>query len=352
MRSLKSCVLAGLLAASMSAAAFAQETPPPSPKDAKAMEQALKGLSETQVALGKDTAVAMGFKLQYQGLMEQLTKSMFESGQKTSPEVLPALTQILTNLQPEMDILREQMVATTGRIFALYIPESDLKEINAFFKSPTGRLYVATQPEILKALAPAMDAWASKASEYVDTRLRAELSQAGGYVVIATPTPPPGADPAAAASPTPPPVQYTAEQLELGRRVAEDSGLGRGYENVVAQVVFGTRERLVRELSAGGATNAVEAVDSALAIMKPELVRLDNQIVDETARILLQKMPEDKLKELDTFLEAGPGKVYVDKQPQIVDAIVPAMDAWLKKAIQYINTRTRGELAKLGHHFQ
>ena len=52
-----------------------------------------------------------------------------------------------------------------------------LKEIAGFFKSPAGSRYVAAQPKVLDGLFIEMQAWSRKLSEYMLTRVRAELKK-------------------------------------------------------------------------------------------------------------------------------------------------------------------------------
>ena len=57
--------------------------------------------------------------------------------------------------------------------------EAELKELNAFFKSPVGLKYVQTQPQVLDDIVKEMATWSQTLSEYVMIRARAEMSKRG-----------------------------------------------------------------------------------------------------------------------------------------------------------------------------
>ncbi len=67
--------------------------------------------------------------------------------------------------------------ARTARIVARTMTEAELKEVAAFFKTPTGMKYVDSQPKIMDALFGEMEVWSRKLSDFMLTRVRAELKK-------------------------------------------------------------------------------------------------------------------------------------------------------------------------------
>jgi Uncharacterized protein conserved in bacteria (DUF2059). len=249
------------------------------------------------------------------------------------------------------------MDTKTGTIFAGKISENDLKNIVAFFKSETGILYVKKQSAVLKDLAPIIQNWTESTEEYLDLRMRAELQKRD--VLIQIPRAFLSKDNEAtdnnkteATVNATPVIQVSEEQIALAKKVAIDSGLTRSYEGLMTQLVFGLREYLLKDEGFEAVSNSAEVMADVIMTLQPEIDKLRERVVDSTAKVLAQNIEEDKMKEIETFFNSPSGKIYVEQLPKIYDELIPEMDAWLKKCIEYINTRTRGELAKRGHQFQ
>ena len=66
-------------------------------------------------------------------------KQMFGT---TRPEIATELAAALTSLQPEFEAQKADLVTATNRIVASTMSESELKEVAAFMKTPTGMKYV------------------------------------------------------------------------------------------------------------------------------------------------------------------------------------------------------------------
>jgi hypothetical protein len=54
-----------------------------------------------------------------------------------------------------------------------------LKDISNFFKSPSGRRYVETQPILLDDIVNELATWAQNTAEFVMIRARAEMQKRG-----------------------------------------------------------------------------------------------------------------------------------------------------------------------------
>ena len=80
-------------------------------------------------------------------------------------------------LRPEFEAQREELMNAAGRVFASRLDEADLKEISAFFKTPAGGRYVSAQPKVMEDLFGEMQAWSRRLSEFMMTRVRAELKK-------------------------------------------------------------------------------------------------------------------------------------------------------------------------------
>ncbi|MDJ1159831.1 DUF2059 domain-containing protein [Chelatococcus sp. SYSU_G07232] len=97
----------------------------------------------------------------------------------TRPEIAADLNAVLDQLKPELEKQKDEMVTTAARVLAGRMNEAELKEVGAFFKSPAGQRYVSTQPQVLDELFNEMRDWVQKTSEFVITRVRAEMKKKG-----------------------------------------------------------------------------------------------------------------------------------------------------------------------------
>lgn len=100
-------------------------------------------------------------------------------GAVTRPELTKDLDTVLASLEPEMEMQKQAMIDTASRIYASRLSEAELGEIAAFFRSPAGKRYVETQPQVLDDLVGAMQTWTQDVSEYVMVRVRAEMAKKG-----------------------------------------------------------------------------------------------------------------------------------------------------------------------------
>ncbi|WP_163117388.1 DUF2059 domain-containing protein, partial [Acinetobacter baumannii] len=64
-------------------------------------------------------------------------------------------------------------------IYASQLSEAELNDIATFFRSPAGKRYVGTQPQILDQMVQAMQGWTQEVSQYVMIRVRAEMGKRG-----------------------------------------------------------------------------------------------------------------------------------------------------------------------------
>jgi hypothetical protein len=97
----------------------------------------------------------------------------------TRPEIKKDLDEVVEILRPEMDLQKQQMINSAAAVYANIMSEAELKELAGFFKSPVGKKYVDTQPQVLDEVVKAMAEWSNTVSEYVMIRARAEMAKRG-----------------------------------------------------------------------------------------------------------------------------------------------------------------------------
>lgn len=164
-------VLAGLLLGAillpLGAAAQAQNPPAAQP-----------AFSANHLALAREVILISGITRSFDAIIpafgEQIKKNAV-----TRPELSNDLDATLKSLEPEMQLQKNRMVEIAAKLYAQRLSEAEMKEVVAFFRSPAGKRYVETQPQILDEMVGAMQDWTQEVSEYIMVRVRAEMGKRG-----------------------------------------------------------------------------------------------------------------------------------------------------------------------------
>jgi uncharacterized protein len=132
-----------------------------------------------QLAAAREVMIASGMAKSFAqivpGIMEQLAVNVV----KTRPELQKDLKEVLLAAVGDFKQVQEDLVSLSAKLLSRDLNEKELTEIAAFFNSPTGQKYVATQPKILDALGPYIRDYTVKLSTDVTTRVRADMKKRG-----------------------------------------------------------------------------------------------------------------------------------------------------------------------------
>ena len=77
----------------------------------------------------------------------------------TRPELKDPLHQVLVSLVPEFVKGEPAVLADVAHVMASKLTDSELKEVLAFYESPTGKKFVAAEPAFVNELQVAGTAW-------------------------------------------------------------------------------------------------------------------------------------------------------------------------------------------------
>jgi hypothetical protein len=163
-RTLRGGLIALSLAAALPAAAQQAAAPPPSP----AQVQLARELIESNGSLRALDAIVPNY-------LEQ-ARRMFA---QTNPDLTGPLGEVTAGLQKEFEAKRGEVVDGIAKAYASRFTEAELKELVAFYKTPTGKKFVLTLPAVLQESFERMQAWSAKLSEEMIARIRAEMRKKG-----------------------------------------------------------------------------------------------------------------------------------------------------------------------------
>lgn len=155
-----------LLALCLLAEPALAEPPPPPP-------------SQAQLSLARDVVILSGVAGSFQTLIPQYLDQIGGSLSRARPEVTTDLNLVLASLKPEFDKKAEEMIDTAARLYLQRLSLKELEDAAGFFKSPSGRKYVESQPILLSDMFVALQAWAQKISVEMTTRVREEMRKKG-----------------------------------------------------------------------------------------------------------------------------------------------------------------------------
>lgn len=169
----------GALAQSPTAKAAAPATPAAPAAAAPAAPAPVGEPTPAQMALARDLVTGSGISRSFGVVVPQYLDQIGTQLTQTRPDLIRDLNAVTEQIKPEFDKRADEMVDKAARLYAQRMSEDELKTVSAFFKSPAGARYVATQPLVLSELFAQLQAWSAKMSTDMMARVREEMKKKG-----------------------------------------------------------------------------------------------------------------------------------------------------------------------------
>jgi hypothetical protein len=96
-----------------------------------------------------------------------------------NPGLSKDLNEIAAKLKADLNPRLEELNVEMARIYATRFTESELKEIMAFYGSPTGKKMLIEQPQAAELSLKFAQEWSIKLSDEVVGKMREELKKRG-----------------------------------------------------------------------------------------------------------------------------------------------------------------------------
>jgi uncharacterized protein len=109
------------------------------------------------------------------GVIEQAKLLYLQQNPNLSKDLNEISTKLRTELTPRLEELNVEM----ARIYATRFTETELKEILAFYGSPTGKKVLVEQPQAAELSLKFAQDWSIKLSDEVVGKMREELKKRG-----------------------------------------------------------------------------------------------------------------------------------------------------------------------------
>ncbi len=132
-----------------------------------------------QLALAHDIVVNSGVANSFLLIIPQYLDQIGVTFSRTRPEIVSDLNLVLAGIKPEFEKKADEMVDTAARLYSQRFSQKELEDLAAFFKSPAGRKYVASQPILMSDMFVALQGWSQKISVDMMTRVREEMRKKG-----------------------------------------------------------------------------------------------------------------------------------------------------------------------------
>ena len=140
--------------------------------------------------------------------------------------------------------------------------------------------------------------------------------------------------------------QPSPSHMAVAREVAISSGMTRSFDAMVEPFLDQLQQMNVTR------PEIKQDLDQVVTMLRPELDKEKQKMVDNAARAFASRMTEAELKEVAAFYKTAAGKKYVEVQPVLLDDIVKDLATWTQNVSEYIMIRARAEMAKKGHQLQ
>lgn len=140
--------------------------------------------------------------------------------------------------------------------------------------------------------------------------------------------------------------QPSASHMALAREVAITSGMTRSFDAMVEPFLDQLQQMNVTR------PEIKQDLDQVVTMLRPELDKEKQKMVDNAARAFASRMTEAELKTIADFYKSPAGKKYVETQPGILDDVVRDLATWTQQTAQFVMSRAREEMGKRGHQLQ
>lgn len=144
-----------------------------------AVAHAQSAPSAAHIKLATEVVDASGGSRSFDRVIPQLFQQTYSTYLAQNPDLTKDLTESLAALIPEFEKRKEEILVFLARAFADKFSEAELKELLAFYRSPTGKKLVEQQSAILQDAFQKTQEWGAKVSQELIDRLKAEMKKRG-----------------------------------------------------------------------------------------------------------------------------------------------------------------------------
>jgi hypothetical protein len=131
------------------------------------------------LALAKELVILKGAAAMFDPLIPGVIERARQSFVPTNPQLVGPLNEVAAALNREYAAKRGDVLNEVAKIYAQHFTEAELKDILAFYKTPSGRKMIVEEPKAIEQSLRVAQDWAVKFSDVVLERFRVEMKKKG-----------------------------------------------------------------------------------------------------------------------------------------------------------------------------
>jgi hypothetical protein len=135
--------------------------------------------SPTAILLAKQIIEVKGIKKLFDPFVRGVIIKVRDQFMQTNFMWAKDLNEIAAQLEKEYEPRSSELVDETARIYASHFTEAELRQILAFYQSPTGQKMIVEEPKALDQSMANAASWGNKLSEEIIDKMRAEMKKRG-----------------------------------------------------------------------------------------------------------------------------------------------------------------------------
>lgn len=135
--------------------------------------------TDAQMALARQIVVGTNLSAKVDGFVTAILTLVRQNIVRVRPEYTGDIDEIMTRLQVEFAPEQVKLNDAVAGVFASRMSEAEMKDVIAFFNSPSGKKYTIVQPQALDDIGNMIESFRRQASGIISERVRAEMKKKG-----------------------------------------------------------------------------------------------------------------------------------------------------------------------------
>lgn len=144
-----------------------------------ALSQRAAAPSPDGIAAAKELMTITGADKNMDIMMANMIPQFAAIQKQQRPDQAAAIDEVFASLSTRMMARKQEMLDLIAPLYAERFSADELKQVIAFFKSPTGVKFVAAQPDILQRSMLIGQQWGQRIGAEIDAEVRRELKKKG-----------------------------------------------------------------------------------------------------------------------------------------------------------------------------
>lgn len=135
--------------------------------------------SANHMKLARQVVEIQGSHRSFDGAIPTILTQIYNQFVQQNPDLDKEISGALRAMLPDFEKRKDEIAGVLARVYAEKFTEAELKDILAFYDSPTGKKFVGASADIGKQSMGKLQEWSGKLNKDVTDRLKAEMKKKG-----------------------------------------------------------------------------------------------------------------------------------------------------------------------------